>query len=819
MADKYVTSIEFNSDGEEFVIRDPNVPNWARASTPPTGDGSSQLAGKKIMLAGDSFISGKNNGGSFENFISRDFPDRGEVGSIAASGATLYLYSPEISTYPVIINKLISFKDSGDPVPDYLILDGGGNDFAYGVQIGEVDQNHYLTDSELTSELTSLLSTERIPYIDTDLTVVKGLDILFAWLTFNMPSTKVLYLSFAKSDFQEFSPITISFAEQRRLISAMGAECAKYGITFVNLFDNDKSALIKGMYVDGLHPKEAGYAEMWPVVRAAMLSETSSAVVQNDIGSMGDFESTRNKITEVTEQNRNSTTFYPSMKVLSDAVDYVTSLIPQDGGSSGSANVTVDDTLSIGGAAADAAVTGGAINELKEDLETVDSRLSESMTEIRDDAKDVLSTEKTQSLTWVAGRYNANGEAKDGSSTYYVKSALIPCANIKRVKLDGLYKADTVSTITFFKHQSRNVIQANPQPTSNIFDVPHEADFYAITSTVNLKDATVVTNYSKSAINVEIDNVNADYIDSFLTDEYLTTLHRVEELSSLGSSFAFATDLHFSSEGSGYNEEKLRNPIKRMFKVWAKLSRKLPITVNVCGGDYEQLPPDTEGQTKQMGIDCVTDVNDWLSSVNGRKISISGNHERNFSGNNTGYGLSDLEIYGLISLKYTINDIKKANYKVFYLIDDTSSLFYVFVNHGYQTINTQVIQGLNTALARNTSKYPIVIFAHHAMDDSGNVYQGAKDTIDLIINANHSIVAYIGGHCHADWHAKYNDVLVVTCLQSGFLTSKRSENGITYEHVFEDYNESALSIFTIDQNNRKLYCTRFGLGNDREFDY
>lgn len=425
-----------------------------------------------------------------------------------------------------------------------------------------------------------------------------------------------------------------------------------------------------------------------------------------------------------------------------------------------------------------------------------------------------LKYKQFKEIRWNNGRCNATGEILDIDSQWYVYTEPIFVKEIKKVKIEKIYNTNsTVSTITFFDENLNNIVQTNVMPTYNVFDVPYNATTMIVTSNVNYKNDTVIS-YSEDS--------NFDLRYNYIwRSEYDKTLKKIQEIESSNDciSFIFLTDLHYSPIGRDMAEHFLGDRLDRTFCAIKKMCDEYPIKQVVCGGDYQQLwriDNADNPQKKQDGIDNLYRLNNWLSTINAEKIAICGNHEGNYTGDGTGFGLTISEIYNYLTKKYIKNDIKKANNQVFYKIDSNDNVCYIYINTLEQNEYTNTVQsGINFVCEQNVSKYPCIIINHFACDNNGTVYQPVKNVIDQIKGNGVSIYCWIGGHNHADWAVNYNGVPVITCLQSGAITPMKSQDGIVYSHIDNVETESAFTIITIDKNNKKIYCTRYGLGNDR----
>ena len=309
-------------------------------------------------------------------------------------------------------------------------------------------------------------------------------------------------------------------------------------------------------------------------------------------------------------------------------------------------------------------------------------------------------------------------------------------------------------------------------------------------------------------------------LPSYLNDEFDSTLNTVSEIIQNKNNLTVIgvmTDLHFSSAGSGFYENDLRTGVFNAAKALAEMTTKIPFDIVAFLGDYMQLPNKDSGQTKEMGISNLMDVNRMLSKMNAPTMAISGNHEGNYTGDGTGYGLSDSEIYNYL-LKKSILTNKAVRHNNDYYVDDTASLTrHVFIDGRVVTENENTKNWLKNVVSSNLPDgYSIIVYSHYSMD-SESVLTYVKDYIDAIIQGGHTPILWIGGHWHADRHDTYNGCLVVSLLQSGLWSSEPSEDGTTYKHNVGTATESAFTVFILDRDNKKVNLIRFGLGNDYEY--
>lgn len=111
-------------------------------------------------------------------------------------------------------------------------------------------------------------------------------------------------------------------------------------------------------------------------------------------------------------------------------------------------------------------------------------------------------------------------------------------------------------------------------------------------------------------------------------------------------------------------------------------------------------------------------------------------------------------------------------------------------------------------------------FKRHAKWEGSSEYEeeckhyNAKIVVDYTGKGGNFAV-WVSGHSHCDKHTIIDGILSVTTLNDGMHNSERS----AFQHTAQTITEQAFDIWTIDKHNHKLYATRIGCGNDREFEY
>lgn len=210
----------------------------------PPGEIPDPLAGKKILIAGDSVAYGYGWPGGFKNLIEENFPGA-ETMNASFSGATL--------AGQQILNQISTTINNAGFMPDIAILDGGWNDLMQGTPIGTVDFNQFvLTWGEST--------------------ILEMMETIFYQFRKLFPSIAVIY--FVMYKIQPFSSETImpGYTKQRDFVENVKLLCDKYGVTCVDFWDNScivpdiEANRVKYM-ADFLHINEAGYRAIWPLLR------------------------------------------------------------------------------------------------------------------------------------------------------------------------------------------------------------------------------------------------------------------------------------------------------------------------------------------------------------------------------------------------------------------------------------------------------------------------------------------------------------------------------------------------------------------------
>ena len=309
-----------------------------------------------------------------------------------------------------------------------------------------------------------------------------------------------------------------------------------------------------------------------------------------------------------------------------------------------------------------------------------------------------------------------------------------------------------------------------------------------------------------------------------IKEEYLKTVAEVKALMTNDAvCVVFATDLHYSYPQSGYYDEVLVKPIEKTYLLIKELSNDLNPSIICLGGDYIQLPFVENGQTKEMGFRNLDHVNAFMNSLKGNKFLIPGNHEANYTGNGKGYGMTIDEFYQYTQKKWVDEQMVIEvghSHQVFYRDDEQAKIRYLFLSTMGMDFPS-LFADIKTCLSNMNQDYKIIVFKHFTGYDNSQpiLYPQVKQAIQAIKDTGCELIAWIGGHNHADMCYTQQGTVVISCLQSGAWTPGISQDGRKYEHKVGTKDEVAISVVVVRKDLGTIYVKRLGLGRDREINY
>lgn len=297
-----------------------------------------------------------------------------------------------------------------------------------------------------------------------------------------------------------------------------------------------------------------------------------------------------------------------------------------------------------------------------------------------------------------------------------------------------------------------------------------------------------------------------------------------------GLQFAFLTDVH-CRENAGKSPE--------LIKYIKSKTNSLPFMV--FGGDVLiTIVPE--------GVGVLDDAQTWQTWIEkmgkSHVYQVQGNHDylgyHYVNGERTVFqeplgvcrqfvigNLEDADIVGVPGKLWYYLDIPTAKTRIVFLNDyDTPRNDVAF--YGYNGIGVDQVRWV-VEKALDTDGIRVIFVSHQTYDpemqgENQHIFVGMQSLFESI--ANHTVysygaiqkdftnstikfVAHICGHMHADASNVNNGVLTIQSTCDAYYGRSESIGTI---------NEQAFDIVTLDYTNSKLYTTRIGSGNDREFD-
>ena len=304
-----------------------------------------------------------------------------------------------------------------------------------------------------------------------------------------------------------------------------------------------------------------------------------------------------------------------------------------------------------------------------------------------------------------------------------------------------------------------------------------------------------------------------------------------------GDQFIFFTDPHFG----GYNNT---NHSKSLFNY---LINHTHINKVFNGGDIIKTWDYQE--TMDYG-NCAELLREALKNsvpdASAFYYFILGNHDTGLDydgqGNTNGPYVTTQELYDIIGQGYNYPQlvVDPASYGFQYFFDNPGrKMRYIISNillrdvggtEGYVASMNFVAQ----ALMSTPSGYSIVVFNHIIVDETGNVASFlTSDYFPMLDKYNNrqtytyggntynfaqgggEVVCIIGGHTHYDYNTTTTGGIPVIVTTTDNAGAEYAGSGLT--RTPGTISEQAFDVFTIDVGSRKVYATRIGAGQNREF--
>lgn len=288
-----------------------------------------------------------------------------------------------------------------------------------------------------------------------------------------------------------------------------------------------------------------------------------------------------------------------------------------------------------------------------------------------------------------------------------------------------------------------------------------------------------------------------------------------------GDSFVFITDYHDTSN-SGNSINLIRH-----------IMEDSPVGFVCLNGDLIN-----DKTTKDLGRQSMINVIQKFCYLPTDKFFVTvGNHEFNNAGNSESYRdrqLSIGEVYSIINKKSEtfIRDVDGYDY---YVDNKAQKIRYYFLG---STIGSNPYSGVTKWIAKSLADiengYSAIIFSHIGLNSSTNDWESSFDKIVAILEAYKNHTTYMLDGENYDFSLKEGDVIGIFSGHMHLDGAINTNAGIpfistTCDAYNEEYGkltrekdtvtEQAFDVVQVDRNNRKIYMTRIGAGNDREFSY
>lgn len=338
--------------------------------------------------------------------------------------------------------------------------------------------------------------------------------------------------------------------------------------------------------------------------------------------------------------------------------------------------------------------------------------------------------------------------------------------------------------------------------------------------------------------------LETDKLPEYYNDEILTVVNDIKSHQSINSlTFAFATDLHNQTASN------VRTSNANAIKSIGVLENKIPLDCVVFGGDYISNDASTTVD------ECNSQIENLMKNIiklRTQKFMLRGNHDSNFL--NSSDPFTDEMFYKSTNKFFEFNNNLKMNtndlgMNVGFIDIENLKIRLIFTNmtdskktnNGFIVSNEQIEWFGNVALnfnnKSNKSEWGVIIFAHSYFVQS-KITEG---TCDISPDMHHILTAFKNGTSYKEydftsqggievicavvghWHSDRSDVVdgirIIATIQTANNGDESADDGVTYAKKWGTENETGYDYFTIDRERKKIYCTRFGIGLNREFNY
>ena len=385
-------------------------------------------------------------------------------------------------------------------------------------------------------------------------------------------------------------------------------------------------------------------------------------------------------------------------------------------------------------------------------------------------------------------------------------------------------------------------------------------------------------NEFKNDIESTIDAVKTivSTIPDYIQENIDTVRNKLDSIQTANtSSIMFMTDIHLLAYSGDTNNTFL--PIKRAVDAIKEIDKTNNIDFNVLGGDY--LWNNNTGSTRERVVRDYKYLQNIFYPLKDKIFAIKGNHDDNTIAIGTNFGSNVVvlpdEQWRYIGKQYeksgVVMDATNHNKMYGYYDIPSQKIRCIFINsvdipynkisnpnsadgydyefHGQSEldISSEQYNFIRNALTFNEKGWGVVMFCHHGVvqntiiEDSNDIlkplihayinktsYTGTltdksgvtfDSSCDFTNNKSNELIACICGHNHADNSELIDNEILLISTASSCSSQPSIINGVKLNPEYESSTETIFDIFTINRETRKIYATRYGLGNDREWNY
>ena len=514
---------------------------------------------------------------------------------------------------------------------------------------------------------------------------------------------------------------------------------------------------------------------------------------------------------------------------------------------------TIDPTLSLSGKAADAKAAGDALKEETERAKEAENQIKEEIDPLFVKSRNLLNLTAITPNTWISNE-SGNINKYDGySSTDYIPIGGLSTLFFVCIS-NGIYK-DVGNNFGAYYDAEKHYISGfagvqlgiaispnakyvrvsnksknfdeNVKPIISSIDIwnpkPTTVEEYEIYGEQHFDDSeNTLPNVYKKINELETNSYTIpSYYIEHLQKKELQIRNNYEKCGEHGDSFVFITDYHDTS-----NSGNSANLIYHIMD-------NSPVGFVCLNGDLIN-----DKTTKDLGRQSMINVIQKFCYLPTDKFFVTvGNHEFNNAGNNESYRdrqLSISEVYSIINKKSEtfIRDVDGYDY---YVDNKAQKIRYYFIG---STIGSNPYSGATKWIAESLTGikngYSAIIFSHIGLNSSANDWESSFDKIVAILEAYKNHTAYMLDGKNYDFSSKEGDVIGIFSGHMHLDGAITTTAGIpfiatTCDAYREEFGklirengtitEQAFDVVQIDRINRKIYMTRIGAGNDRDFSY